>query len=225
MSLQSSPRAQEDSPSSLRQALMAPPAPRPTAAVSPRPAAGDVVDARLLPTASELLASSGNLQRLCESYHNTRLGVSGARGLLRSRAMYGAIDIGGTKLLAACAGEDLHPQRVVHRATPPDDPIGVLTAMLDDARDGAGLEAIAVATPGPFDRERGMTLLPPNMPPAWQNLPLADALSAHFGCRVVVENDANCAALAEALHGAAAGLAPGVYYTSSTGTASGGGPD
>src|SRR5437899_11221297 len=77
MSLQPSPSAQSESPQSLREALMAPPKPaRPTAAgTRPRPAAevgAAVGDSALLPTATELLASSPNLQRLCDSYHNTR---------------------------------------------------------------------------------------------------------------------------------------------------------
>ncbi len=135
--------------------------------------------------------------------------------------MYGSLDIGGTKLLAAVAGDDLRPQRTVRRPTPPDDPAGVLSAMLDEVRESAPLRAIAVATPGPFDRERGTTLLPPNLTPAWQTFPLADALAQRFGCPVLLENDANCAALAEALHGAAAGLRHVVYYTVSTGIGSG----
>lgn len=73
MSPQHSPPARAESPSSLRAALMAPPAPRPSAAsASPRQAVEDAGDRALLPTAVELLASSTNLQRLCESYHNTR---------------------------------------------------------------------------------------------------------------------------------------------------------
>jgi len=135
--------------------------------------------------------------------------------------MYGAIDIGGTKLLAAVAGPDLRPLRTVRRATPPEDPIGTLSAMLDEAREGSLLQGIAVATPGPFDRERGMTLRPPNVPPAWQNLRVADELSQRYGCGVLLENDANCAGLAEALYGAAAGLAHVMYYTVSTGIGSG----
>jgi len=131
--------------------------------------------------------------------------------------MFGAIDIGGTKLLAAVAGDDLRPQRVVRRATPSQAPVATLAAMLDEARDGASLEAIAVAAPGPFDRGRGALLNPPNVPAAWLQLPLADELRQRFGCPVVVENDANCAALAEALHGAAAGMEHVVYYTVSTG--------
>lgn len=135
--------------------------------------------------------------------------------------MFGAIDIGGTKLLAAVAGDDLRPQPALRRLTPPDDPIATLAAMLDEVRHGAPLQGIAVATPGPFDRERGATTDPPNLPPSWLDLPLRDELEQRYGCAVVVENDANCAALAEALHGAAAGLPHVVYYTVSTGIGSG----
>lgn len=135
--------------------------------------------------------------------------------------MFGALDIGGTKLLAAVADDDLRPQRPLRRLTPATDPVGTLAAMLDEARQGQPLRGIAVATPGPFDRQRGATLNPPNVPAAWLDLPLAEELAARFACPVVVENDANCAALAEALHGAAAGLAHVVYYTVSTGIGSG----
>jgi glucokinase len=131
--------------------------------------------------------------------------------------MFGALDIGGTKLLAAVAADDLRPGPALRRATPPEDPIGTLAAMLDEVRDGAPLQAIAVASPGPFDRARGATLNPPNIAPAWLDLPLGEQLSQRYGCPVVVENDANCAALAEALHGAAAGMQHVVYYTVSTG--------
>ena len=135
--------------------------------------------------------------------------------------MFGAIDIGGTKLLAALAGDDLRPGPALRRATPQSDPIATLAAMLDEVRAGAPLRAIAVATPGPFDRDHGATLDPPNLPAAWLRLPIAEELGARFGCPVVVENDANCAALAEALHGVAAGLQHVVYYTVSTGIGSG----
>jgi predicted NBD/HSP70 family sugar kinase len=135
--------------------------------------------------------------------------------------MYGLLDIGGTKLLAAVADDDLRPLGTLRRATPDRDPIGTLAAMLDEVRGGTPLQAIGVATPGPFDRARGATLNPPNVPAAWLHLPLAGELSGRYGCPVVVENDANCAALAEALHGAAAGLQHVVYYTVSTGIGSG----
>jgi hypothetical protein len=72
MSPQPFPPARAESPNDLREALMAQPPRRPAAAAPPRPAAGPAPDRGLVPTAVELLASSANLQRLCESYHNTR---------------------------------------------------------------------------------------------------------------------------------------------------------
>ena len=72
MSPESSPQSSPDSLASLRAALL-PPTPPPrgrtgNGTLTAEPAAG----AALLPTATELLGASPNLQRLCESYHNTR---------------------------------------------------------------------------------------------------------------------------------------------------------
>ncbi len=62
---------------------------------------------------------------------------------------------------------------------------------------------------------------PPNLSPAWWNLRLRDALHAQYGCPVTVENDANCAALAEAAYGAGVNEDLVVYYTISTGVGTG----
>jgi hypothetical protein len=64
------PRAPADSHAALRESLFA--APRAATAAQPAAATVDPADVALLPTAGELLAASPNLQRLCESYHNTR---------------------------------------------------------------------------------------------------------------------------------------------------------
>jgi len=135
--------------------------------------------------------------------------------------MYAALDIGGTKLLAAVAGPDLRPGAALRRPTPEERPLDALVDMLDQVRADQPLEGIAMAVPGPFDRDRGALLDPPNMPWAWRQLTLVEPLRARFGCPVVLENDANCAALAEALHGAAAGMRTVVYFTVSTGIGTG----
>ncbi|MFN2450780.1 MAG: ROK family protein [Candidatus Dormibacteria bacterium] len=135
--------------------------------------------------------------------------------------MLGLIDIGGTKLLAAVAGREPPPYRLVRAATPGNAALEVVATMLEEAAAGTALEAIGIAVPGPFDRAAGRLLAPPNLPPSWHHLPLAEALGARFGCPVVLENDANCAALAEAHHGAGRGLDALVYYTVSTGIGSG----
>jgi glucokinase len=139
----------------------------------------------------------------------------------------GLIDVGGTKLLAAIAPAD-HAAgaasigATVRRPTPRvGDMVETLADMLDEVRDGGPLEAIAAAVPGPFDRERGRLLNPPGLAAAWQEMDLAIPLSERYACPVVVENDANCAALAEALLGAGRGAGTLVYYTVSTGIGSG----
>lgn len=133
----------------------------------------------------------------------------------------GLVDLGGTKLLAAATTDEGRPGAALRRRTPPAEPLETIGAMLDEVRRGRPLEAIALAVPGPFDRAAGRLVNPPGMPRSWHGLPLAEELSRRFGCAVLIENDANCAALAEARHGAGRGCRTVVYFTVSTGIGSG----
>ena len=136
--------------------------------------------------------------------------------------MIGLVDIGGTKCLVSVTGEGGLPGEPLVRPTPvTGDPAGFLAEMLDAVREGCGLEAVAVSTPGPFDRRRRRLLNPPGMSPAWHGLDLEATLGERFGCPVFAENDANCAALAEAHFGAGRGFRTVVYYTVSTGIGAG----
>ncbi|HET9050072.1 MAG TPA: ROK family protein, partial [Candidatus Dormibacteraeota bacterium] len=65
--------------------------------------------------------------------------------------MRAAVDIGGTKLLAAIELGDGRLGPLLRRRTPDGDPIGALGSMLDEVRGGRPLEAVAIAVPGPFD--------------------------------------------------------------------------
>ena len=78
-----------------------------------------------------------------------------------------------------------------------------------------------VAVPGLIDRDRGRVTSAPNL--GWAGLDLADAVSAGLGpsCRVGVDNDANCAALAEAERGAGVGVDDFVYLTGTVGVGGG----
>lgn len=136
--------------------------------------------------------------------------------------MIGLLDVGGTKLLAAVAPAAGAIGRTVRRPTPrDDDPVGCLAAMLDEARGGRALDAIGVSVPGPFDRDSGALRNPPGLSARWHELDVASPLRERFGCPVRVENDANCAALAEAHLGAGRGSRLLVYYTVSTGIGTG----
>src|ERR1039458_2547275 len=134
----------------------------------------------------------------------------------------GLVDIGGTKCLASVTGDGGLPGTPLVRATPTaGDAGGFLSEMLDGVGGESVLEAIAVATPGPFDRERATLLNPPGLSEAWHGLDLRATLGRHFGCPVFAENDANCAALAEARFGAGRGFPTVAYYTVSTGIGAG----
>ena len=136
--------------------------------------------------------------------------------------MIGLVDIGGTKCLASVTGALGTPGDPLVRPTPSRGAPGdFLAEMLDAVRSGGELEAIAVSTPGPFDRERRLLLNPPGLSGAWHGLDLRATLGERFRCPVFAENDANCAALAEARFGAGRGFGTVVYYTVSTGIGAG----
>lgn len=59
---------------------------------------------------------------------------------------------------------------------------------------------IGVATPGPMELPEGRLLNPPNLP-GWENFQLRQELESRLKRPVIVENDANAAALAECLLG------------------------
>jgi glucokinase len=105
--------------------------------------------------------------------------------------------------------------------TPERRPLDALAGLLQQVTGDRRPEAVGVSAPGPFDRQHGALRNPPGMPRAWQHLDLAAELTGRFGCPVVVENDANCAALAEARLGAGRGARALVYFTVSTGIGTG----
>lgn len=79
----------------------------------------------------------------------------------------------------------------------------------------------AVAVPGLVERDNRTVAWAPNLD--WHSHPLADELEAAFagGCPTTVDNDANCAALAEASHGVAASVDDSLYITGTIGIGAG----
>lgn len=139
------------------------------------------------------------------------------------------VDIGATKI-AIGVGDAGGAIRVRRRR--PTDPTGRpaddLARLADDVRAAvaaAGLAlaevaAVGLTAPGPLDAERGVVLLPPNLP-GWRDVPIVALLREALGVPVFLENDANAAALAEWHFGAGRGLRHLVYLTMSTGVGGG----
>jgi glucokinase len=82
------------------------------------------------------------------------------------------------------------------------------------------LLGIGICSPGPLDPRTGVVINPPNLP-CWRNFPLAAEVQRAFSTVVRVDNDANAAALAEALWGAGLGYQNLFYATIGTGIGTG----
>ncbi|MEA2497147.1 MAG: glucokinase [Thermoleophilaceae bacterium] len=109
------------------------------------------------------------------------------------------IDVGGTKVEIASVvdGRAIAPQKI---PTPLDDTAALLDGIESLARtvieaDGEP-EAIGVGVPSQIDFATGAVISSVNIP--LEGVPLRDELESRFNIPVFVDNDANCAAQAEA---------------------------
>ncbi|MBL0174401.1 MAG: ROK family protein [Ignavibacteria bacterium] len=139
------------------------------------------------------------------------------------------VDLGGTNIKSVLLGDD---GRVLQQASLPSHAEGgpravieqvhrsIETLLADGGVDRARVEGIGVGVPGSIDFTRGLVLHPPNLP-GWEEVPLESHLRARWGVAVAVDNDANCAALGEAHHGAGRGIAHFIGVTLGTGVGSG----
>ena len=100
----------------------------------------------------------------------------------------------------------------------------VISRLLDAAagvidRSGVKVKAIGAGCPGPLDSKKGIILSPPNLPD-WRGVQLKKIIERRFRLPAVVENDANCAGLGEAMGGAGRGCSSMVLLTLGTGIGS-----
>ena len=135
------------------------------------------------------------------------------------------VDIGGTKIAVGIvdrAGKILAQGRtpMVPNGTPEAALNAVVSAIDSILFSGTEVEGIGICAPGPLDPESGIVLNPPNLP-CWRNFPLAERVRAKYKVPVNVDNDANAAALAETLWGAAQGFRYVFYATIGTGIGTG----
>ncbi len=82
-----------------------------------------------------------------------------------------------------------------------------------------GAEFVGVASPGLIDTQKGVVRYSNNF--GWREAPLAQDLAARLGLPVRIANDAQCAALGEALYGAGRGVSRMAMVTIGTGVGGG----
>jgi glucokinase len=136
---------------------------------------------------------------------------------------FAGIEIGGTKLQVVIG----RPGHIAVRRRLPVKPEaggqGIreqLTAELPPLLREQPVRAIGVGFGGPVDWQRGIIRCSHQVP-GWADFPLADWLRHLTHLPVQVENDANTAALAEALLGAGQGANPVFYVTLGSGVGGG----
>ena len=146
-----------------------------------------------------------------------------------SRGLTLGIDVGGTKIAAGLVdaqGTILFQTRVPMPAREDaaagfealQRAINAVFAAQPQARES--LAGIGICAPGPLDPIRGVVLNPPNLP-CWHNFPLAAEVQRVFHVCAQVDNDANAAALAEAVWGSGIGFRNVLYATLGTGIGTG----
>jgi glucokinase len=144
-------------------------------------------------------------------------------------ALYGAVDLGGTKLrsiVAEDSGSILAQDIGLSKAQDGldvvlDRIVASLDASLAKAEIArAELKGLGIASPGPVDTARGIVPGAPQLP-GWQDVPLGRLLEERIGVPTRLENDATAAALGEHRFGAGRGSRYMLYITVSTGVGGG----
>lgn len=137
------------------------------------------------------------------------------------------IDLGGTNMRMALVGTGGEILRRARFPTQADRGwIDIVKRMAHGVREllaSEGTESCAgvgVGVPGALLHKEGVVIESPNLP-GWHNVPLRRLFQDRLGCPVVVENDADAAALGEGCYGAAKGIRNYLGITLGTGVGGG----
>lgn len=129
------------------------------------------------------------------------------------------IDIGGTSVKFGIVDEQFHILEQIAIPTLADRPSEALIADIADAAkpliDIYKPETVGIGSPGSINPKEGIVLRAGNLP--FRNVPLAKALEEALGLPTWLENDANCALIAEVSAGVCRGCRDALIITIGTG--------
>src|SRR5271165_748040 len=138
------------------------------------------------------------------------------------------VDLGGTNLrIAAVDGDGKFLEKLtlgteVQRGR--DHVIGEMCSAIESLRvkyrDSGQLGGIGVGVPGFIDMDTGTVVRSPNLPD-WVNFPVREEIERKLGTTVILENDANSAAMGEKWLGAGRNMDSMAMYTLGTGVGGG----
>ena len=140
--------------------------------------------------------------------------------------MYGAIELGGTKVVCGISQEQSDFVETVRIST--RDPQSTLAEIIEFFQQGESkfgkLKGLGLASFGPLNLNAaslsyGSLLKTPKQ--GWSNFPLLSVLQERFPIPIGITTDVNAALLAEHLLGAAKGVENAIYVTIGTGIGAG----
>ncbi len=136
---------------------------------------------------------------------------------------WAGFDVGGQSVKAVLAGDDGRPLASARRPTGLDTSLdelaSALTEALEEMSSDAAVDGVGIGMAGVMGPD-GILKGSPNLP-RLVGTAIERDLSDRIGCPVVVDNDANCAALAEGWVGAAVGVEDFLLVTVGSGVGSG----
>ena len=137
---------------------------------------------------------------------------------------YIGVDLGGTNVRAAIVDED--GKVLIQKKSPSyaqegkEKVMDTIINLIKSLPDYESCSGIGVGVPGPCDEKTGSMVLATNLP-GFEGYSIANKIEETFHMPSFIDNDANVAALAEALVGAGKGKKVVYYVTLSTGIGGG----
>jgi glucokinase len=115
------------------------------------------------------------------------------------------VDVGGTSVRAGVVGAEGAVLDTARAATPAQDRAleAAIAGVIDELAARHPVCAVGLALAGFVTPDRRVVRFAPHLP--WRGVPVADRIAERCGLPVVIEHDANAAALAERRFGAASG--------------------
>lgn len=138
------------------------------------------------------------------------------------------IDLGGTNIKAGIVDDENHLLATASRPTKSERPwqeiVADMAETVKDAAAKAGVtveecRSVGIGNPGVIDSENGIIVYSNNL--GWDDVPLTEEFVKYIDLPIHVSNDANCAAMGEAVAGAAAGAGNVILLTLGTGVGGG----
>lgn len=123
---------------------------------------------------------------------------------MQSKKAVIAIDLGGTKLaLGKVVGSKVmdYSSHALPKDSDKETLIDLIIAQIEKLI-GPDIVGIGIGVPSVVDTKAGIVYDVQNIP-SWDEVPIKDTLEKEFNIEIAVNNDANCFALGEMLHGSA----------------------